>query len=660
MKTEIKTEFGPFGQAIASQWEEISKGELFVVDVDKDLIWETYLSSFPEGTNNIFRERTHHDCSCCRNFVKNLGRVVTIVNNEIKTVWDVEAEYPYNIVSEKLQELVKNSKIVSIFRTKENRYGLKSNVEMINDKPHTWKHFVGETIGVHDADQQRGKYNGSATLLQRGLESLTEYALQSVYDLISDNNIYRGAEFKDRVRGFLDLHKQYHKLSDVQKNLFVWSNCNNGLARFKNDVIGTLVADISDGVDLERAVKSFEAKVAPTNYKRSKSLITPSMIKGATEKLKELDLEDSVNRRFAKISDITVNNVLFVDSSVRKEMKDGGLETLLMEEVKTVRTPKPDKVQDITIDDFMSKVVPTAKSIHLHLKNSMMGNFMSLTAPVNECKNLFKWDNNFAWSYDGNITDSIKQRVKAAGGNIDVKFRTSLAWYNYDDLDIHCKTPSNKHIHYGNKMNVLDVDMNAGGRNSRTPVENLSWKTYENGKHHIFVHNFSKRENSGAGFELEVEFNGSTWNYSYVKPVGSRESIKCLDITITNNKIDIYKYPSIKEESPQKEKWNVKTENLVPVDTILLSPNHWDGQSIGNKHWFFIIKNCINPEKTRGFYNEFLSNELNEHRKVFEVLADKIKCPETEDQLSGLGFSSTKKEEVLMLVDNKYFNIKFN
>lgn len=30
----------------------------------------------PAGTNPIFRERTEHDCSCCRNFVKNLGNVV--------------------------------------------------------------------------------------------------------------------------------------------------------------------------------------------------------------------------------------------------------------------------------------------------------------------------------------------------------------------------------------------------------------------------------------------------------------------------------------------------------------------------------------------------------------------------------------------------------
>jgi len=74
------------------------------------------------------------------------------------------------------------------------------------------------------------------------------------------------------------------------------------------------------------------------------------------------------------------------------------------------------------------------------------------------------------------------------------------------------------------------------------------------------------------------------------------------------------------------------------------------------------LENCRNPESSRGFYNEFLTGELTPHRKVFEVLSSKMKTPESGNQLSGLGFSSTIDNNLVCRVHgkvNKTFNIKF-
>ena len=59
----VKAEWAKANPELACKLEA-----LFEVNVDKDELWNTYLDSFPIGTNEIFRERRKHDCSFCRPF----------------------------------------------------------------------------------------------------------------------------------------------------------------------------------------------------------------------------------------------------------------------------------------------------------------------------------------------------------------------------------------------------------------------------------------------------------------------------------------------------------------------------------------------------------------------------------------------------------------
>ena len=47
----------------------------------------------------------------------------------------------------------------------------------------------------------------------------------------------------------------------------------------------------------------------------------------------------------------------------------------------------------------------------------------------------------------------------------------------------------------------------------------------------------------------------------------------------------------------------------------MYSPNHWDGAGVGNRHYIFVLKDCKNPNEVRAIYNEYLNNDLSEHRK---------------------------------------------
>lgn len=677
----MKLNFKPFGDAVHAQFEMMSKHELFTTNINGDDLYAAYLKAFPAGTNPMFRKATEHECSCCRNFIKNIGGLVAIIDGRVVTVWDnVATGDAYEIVANTLAELIATAKIEGIFRTTERSYGAASTKELGEDGTViTWNHFHGKVAAKHhamDPGAQRGVFTAAKDVFTRGLKELSMTALDTVQQLIDDKQIYRGDEHRPALLAFRKLYDTYAAIqNEKNKEIFILANAMAPASRFRNTVIGTLVTDLSDGVEEERAIKAFETKVAPENYKRPTALVTEGMKKAAMATITELGLEDSLVRRLAKPSDLTINNVLWADGAAKATMKDGIAGIMDSIGTKSVDSKAGGLVHDIGIEEFLKTVLPQAKSIDMLVRNRHLSNLMAITAGVYPSNgDLFKWDNNFAWTYTGNISDSIKERVKAAGGATDAVLRVSLAWHNGDDLDIHAYEPHGEHIYFGTRgrktngnKGMLDVDMNAGySINSKDPVENITWDTPGDGVYKIAVNNFNLRSKSNIGYTLEVENAGQVHQFTSEQSPGNKQTHDALFITVKDRKIvDVKMAANLTGGSFSQEKWNIATEQPVRVNMVMLSPNHWDGNAVGNKHYMFILDGCKSDEPLRGILNEYLNPKLEAHRKVFEVLGDKTKCVPVpnEEQLAGLGFSSTKGDSVTVSVTGdklrKSYNIIF-
>lgn len=684
--------FMKFKMELQKHFDKMQKevDHLFEVNLDKGELWETYLSSFPEGTNNLYRERTEHDCSCCRHFIKSIGNAVMIKDNQMHTIWELNlGDATYQPVCDALDAFVKAHPVTDIYISKFDRIGTDFNFEEIDGKAHQWDHFFLKLPNKYvnttsrSNEEVRGQYRDTRNVFKRSLDEITMDALDTILELINSNTLYKGEEWKCVLTEFRKYKKEYDLLESVEeKELYAWEKsvkAGTTIGRIRNHSIGTLLVNVSEDMDLDLAVKKYEQIVAPANYKRPKAIFTKKMLEDAKKTITELGYMDSLHRRFANLNDITVNNVLFSNKSAARRMVDADDIFGQMEKDIAVSPKKFSKVEEISAQNFIDKVLPTTKEIEAFVENKHEKNFVSMIAPVNpDAKTMFKWNNGLSWAYSGNIADSdMKQNVKAAGGNVDGVLRFSIMWNegqnDNSDLDAHCKEPDGNEIYFGNcrKPSMsrcggqLDIDITHPMEQmvGKPSVENITWADMSRmkpGVYKFFVNQYAAR--GSKGFKAEIEFNGEIFAFEYNSPVSGNVQVAEV-ILDENGNFSIKEKLSGSSSISSREIWGVNTNQFVPVSVISYSPNYFDEQNgIGHRHLFFFLKGCINPENPNGFYNEYLDNNLAQHKRFFEALGAKCHVEDTEDQLSGLGFSMTKRAELIVKVKGateRIMKIKF-
>lgn len=687
--------FKEFNNVIQQQFTAMQQFKLFRLNISGQQIWEKYLAGFKPGQDPVFRDpnSTTHTCNNDSNFIRRYGNIVAINNNmEIVSMFDIDVTGSiYEDTVRGIQEYIKTGKVIDVFfetfqelnslpyescnkkqelfqlgmqktlkkytQEEADKFG-KVNTETIYEFNHFHvflsKQFVD--MSGKSVESIMGSYRDAKQVFSRAMEEIPLDTLELVRDLILQGSLLNGDAHLYKVNEFIPLKKEYDNVPANVKDAWCWNKSYNlPIAKFRNELIGTLCVELAEGKDINEACKTWNIRVDPVNYMKASAPITKNQIQQAEKFVEENGYTESFNRRFATIEDIDISEIKHMNIGTKEE-KPAGLFAGVKPATSTRHKRAEFKdIETVRIDKFMSDILPTCTSIEMFLENRLQNHLVVLTTANNQnSKPIFKWSNNYSWSYNGNLTGAsqIKEAVASKGGKVDGVLRFSIMWADGDgdnsDLDAHCKEPSGNLIFHADRKSKftggnLDIDIRTPS--GKLAVENITWpelRRMKDGTYTFLVKQFSAR--NSKGFKAEIEFNGEVYQYEYPRPVDG--TIEVAKVKLENGVFSItHKLP---ETTSSKTLWNLNTNEFHKVTLACLSPNHWGDNNVGNKHYFFMLEGCKSDTPMRSFHNENLIGDLLEHRKVMEVLASATMLQPTNKQLAGVGFNATVRDEVIV------------
>lgn len=699
-------EFQQVSELAKKQFDKIQQqGKLFESSVTGQQAWDAYLEAFE--VKKPFRDpaSTENTCNICKGFFRKYGNIVAIKeDNTLTSMWDIELpeDSEYYLPVKTVADMLRNARIANVFlesyeflkkmnygkvKTGDRTFnlGLASNMKrytreeaakfgvVIPDKIYTFHHyhavvsseyiiFNGKSVEAHQAAHRSNK-----EVFLRSLVELQESTLQDVLEFIDTDAILNGKTYREKVAMMLQYKAFFAQVPEELRDNYAWrTSYKLPFSKFGNELIGTLCYDIQEK-GIEYAVQEWNKRVDPVNFMRATAPIPESRKKAANKLVADLGLEQSFARRFATKEDIQIDEIRFVGRS--KEAAKGLFDAIATKPSEAVKLDK-DKLEKITIERFAELLANSPKQVEVYFENRHQNNLCTLTtAAVPDAPLLFKWNNPFSWTFNGNIAGKsmITQAVKEKGGNVTDALRFSILWNesgtDNSDLDAHAQEP-NAEIYFstfrsqkGSYKSPLGgfLDIDHRNPNGKVVVENIAYPDIselksKGGSVRFFVHQWAERRSQG--FKAEVIIEGNKYSYEYPNRVSG--NINVATVTFKNGVASIEHHLPVVGVASSKV-WNVDTNKFHNCILVCNSPNHWGENKVGNKHYMFLLQDCKTPEKTKGFHAENLREDLHEIRREIDVLSNLLMIQPAEEQLCGLGFNETVRDEVVIKIDNKIY-----
>lgn len=364
--------------------ERVAKATGTLFQVSRDNLFDIFLANLPEHDE-------HYNCHCCRRFFDNFGGLVSIDENgkPHSILWQDDDVPPYFTEAVRVLRLaVESARVAGVFLSSDRIWGT----------PQTglWTHFHGHRSSVFrhavlSADQKMAEKKEDFAMLRRGLDDYPiTLAKQALAILESDT--FPGSEKVVGIgRWFVQLHEAITRTRILrQKENLVWlavATAPEGHAHIRSTMISTLLDDLKNNVPLDIAKKKWAEKMHPLQYARPQAPPKAGTIDRAEKLFEQLGAAASLNRRFARMTE--VKTIWTPQGKARATPEEGVFGKLRTKPKKNAPITVPSRT--MTFAKFRREVMPAA--IRIEAYAPARGSYFAFTTAVDvNAPAMLQWD----------------------------------------------------------------------------------------------------------------------------------------------------------------------------------------------------------------------------------------------------------------------------
>lgn len=303
-----------FRQTQELYYKAVMNNATHLFQTNAEGLWEAFINNLPAES------RQHYNCRNCKAFVERYGGLVAVGSHgqTIPVMWPQAESVPLRFQASvrALHRLVTGARITSPFYSDERTWGTARNTpEGGPYKGLTWTHihvtpdlkFMRQSLR-QTADQDMAVKREEYGMLQRGLAEYNENTARTALHLLESGTLFRADKCIEVAKWLVSLYEKTARYKGGRnRDNLLWlavAGAPAGWCHVRSGMIGTLLDDIQNGLDVPTIKQRFDEKMNPTKYQRPTAPPSVGTITQATKLFEERGAAASLRRRFAKMSDM--------------------------------------------------------------------------------------------------------------------------------------------------------------------------------------------------------------------------------------------------------------------------------------------------------------------------------------------------------------------